>query len=51
MTWAINTVVTSWLTTVTDLLAGSTGTVISTLLGLTILWFIVVYVRWLFRWA
>ena len=48
MTWAINSVVTAGLWVVTDLLAGSTWTVIATLLGLTILWFIVVYVRGLF---
>lgn len=51
MTWSINTVVTNALNNVNTLLGWSVWTVIATLLALTILWFIVVYVRGLFRGA
>ena len=49
MTWAINEVVEGALTNVTSLLGGPVGVVIGTLLALTIIWFIVMYVKWLFR--
>lgn len=45
MTWAINSVVTSGLDSVTSLLSGPVWILIGTLLALTILWFIVRYVK------
>lgn len=49
MTWAINSVVTSGLDSVTSLLSWPVGILIWTLLALTILWFIVWYVRSLLK--
>lgn len=51
MVASINSVVTNALANVDSLLGWSVWTVIATLLALTILWFIVVYVRGLFRGA